>query len=143
MHTNSPVPEYHRAWIDDGILYHEYHGEISIHNALDMEKQSLDLIREHKINIIPAVVILKEVEGAGIKFSPADWGKAVSAISIVSQISGVWVVGANEGVQKAFDLVNKLFVNNGIKFVASLAEAQAAAQKARSSKLSILDKQPA
>jgi hypothetical protein len=128
-----------RAWIEDKILYNEYIGEISMHNVLAMEEQSMSLIKTNKIRLIPVIVILKDMHNTQLNLKLSDWSKIISSVGLIEHLSGVWVVGADETTEKMLNIPNKMFLDNKIKFVSTLAVAQVDAKQGQYSKEAILE----
>lgn len=136
--TTSATPS-HRSWIEDGILYSEFQGEISLPSIMETEEDSLRLLKEHNIKIIPLITIFKNMNQMGFKLSFADYGKA-SGITMVKYTSAIWVVGATGMVKRSLSLVNRIFFGNRIHIVDTLEEAQKGAHAVLLNEEPILEK---
>jgi len=127
------------VYIKDGILYHEYMGDISLSHILDAEKESLGLLRDKNIKFIPIIVLLKNIEKAEYKFSPADFGKAILGFDLTKHISGIWIVGASGGIKKMHDIINTTFFKGKMHLAENFEVAQKEAQSLITASESVLE----
>ena len=103
------------AWLDEGILYVEFH-DLSVESILAMEEKCLALVRTNNITLIPIIVLMKDDASAHITASVASFGKIISSVDIVKHASTIAIVGAQEKVRDILIVVSKLFLNNGLVF---------------------------
>lgn len=101
-----------RAWIEDGILYNKYTGEVTLEKLLDVEKQSVDLIRQNKINLVPAIIDFTDADDNIVNLHFSDYGKVVSAYKEqINLESGIWIVGTGSNTGKFAKIVSDMFFN--------------------------------
>ncbi len=131
----------HRAWIADGILYHEYVGELTTSAVLDVELKSIQLLKEQRIQTAPGIVLLKNIDKTNFKLKAADYGKVFAGFDLIKRTSAIWIVGAKDDVKKSISVINKIFFGNRMYLVDTLQEAQDAARTLLSSSEPILEKE--
>lgn len=132
-------PLSHRSWMEDGILYMEYHGEVTVSRVLENQKSAMTLLSQRNIQTIPAIVIFNNVDKTRFKVTMADYGKIIASFDLPKHISGVWIVGATAEVKKIIGVVNKMFFSNRLHLIDDLYAAQKAAKLLPLSSPSILE----
>jgi len=132
MHDEQPAtkhPNATKVWIEDGVLYSKFSGELSLETILDAQKQTLELLKQNKINVIPTIIDITEMDEASMKLHLSDLGKIfMSANDVTKHESGIWIVGTKESGRKLSSIVSKLFLNNRLQQAENMAVAQAAAK---------------
>jgi len=128
-----------RVWIEDGILYTELLGDLSLKNVLTLEVQALTLFTEQQVAVIPNVVLLDKITGDKIKIGAADFSKLFSTFEVLRHLSAVLMVCPSDRVRRTISHINRLFFGNRIRFFPTLAEAQSVARQCRSLTLPILE----
>src|SRR6266403_1529758 len=68
----------YKAWIENGILYHEYEDELTLSGVLAAEKKSLFLLDEHGIHMLPVIICLKHIDKTRFKLTMGDYGRVLS-----------------------------------------------------------------
>ncbi len=129
--------ESYKVWIEDGILYNEYHGKISIDMVLEVEKKSVELITREKIQLIPSIVTF-DVKDEEFQLSTPSWGKIVSGFKLLNYLSCIVVINASEGIKKILSIPDRVFLKNKIKYADSIEEARVIARKAYEDKESLI-----
>lgn len=130
-----------RVWIEDDILYNEFQGKFNFDLAFAVEEKSLVLIKEHGKNILPLVIILKDITDATFDLPVSDYGKMVTSFNLIHHVSGIWVVGATRKVYKLVTVMNKMFFHNKIYTVNSVEKAQQQIMSHASQDKNLLDRE--
>jgi len=126
--TTFDLPEY-SVYIKNGILYNKYKHEVNIQNALNIEKDSMELIKENSIGMIPNITIVTDVQESSLKLHMKDYSKAFAGFNLIRHLSGIWMVGAKGNIKKAAEVISKSFFLNRINFVDNLEEAEKGARE--------------
>jgi len=130
MDKNTPVEiDGNRIWLDNGILYNEYHDDLAIKSIIKVEVASLELIQKAQIELLPMIVLLVNMKPGSFKLGPSDFGKILSSVDLLNHMTCIYVVGADEDFKKKASIMNKIFFGDKVQFIDSLKEAQAEAQK--------------
>lgn len=131
----------HLSWIDNGILYHEYQNELTLTRVLEAEKESLALLSKHNLQIVPMIVLLRDLDKTQFKLTFADYGRVLCTFDIARHTAGIWIIGVPEEVKATIVTINKYFLIHQIFFAENLKEAQEAAHQVQFSTKSILDRE--
>ncbi len=113
----------YKVWIEDGILYNEYHGKISIDTVLEVEKKSVELITQEKIQLIPSIVTF-DVKDEDFQLNVSSWGKIVSGFHLLNYLSCIVVIKVSERIKKILSIPDHVFLKNRIKYADNLEEAK-------------------
>jgi len=128
-----------RTWIEDGILYFEFHGQHALGSIVEIERRASQLVKERQINHLPTIVILDQTEEGTAKIGIADFAKMITSAGVVKHLSGILIVGGGEQATKTIGMLNKFFFSGRIHFFDTLEKAQVAARAIISSDVSILE----
>src|SRR5688572_11826007 len=134
-----PTDTIHKVWIEEGILFHEYQGEITLDHILENEKKSLVIIRENNVDVLPMIVTFRDGSQVSFNLHPTDYGKIITTFDLPEYISGVWIVEAKEEVKKFVQLVHDVFHVSKVRSAKDVSEAKKAAQSLLSSVETIFD----
>lgn len=126
--------------IEEGILYVEF-TKLDADSIIEAEENCVTLIKENKITLIPAIVIMKGEASQKLDVEITKFGKILSSVDVIKYLSEILIVGASEGAKKPLLLVSKIFLNSSLTFCDTLEEAKEKAHKAKFSTLSILSKE--
>jgi hypothetical protein len=129
----------HEAYIKNGLLYNNFYGEFTSEKSYDVQKRSLELLGEKKIDRIPIIVYLKDIDKSGFKLSMSSYGKVIAGFDLIKRASGIWIVNNNPDVKKIASLVSKVFFSNHLRIVDTLEEAEKEAGKLVTASESILE----
>jgi hypothetical protein len=141
MSTDSQTSSAKLAWIENGILYNEYHTRLTLTDVLETEKASLSALGEHNIQILPVIVFLIGIKKSDFKLSFADYARVLCTFDIGRHASGVWIIGVPEEVKETILMISNYFAVHRIFFADSVKEAQEAAESIKYSTQSILDRE--
>lgn len=130
----------HNVWIEEGILFHEYQGEITLDHILENEKKSLMIIRENNVEVLPMIVTFKNGSQVSFNLHPTDYGKIITAFDLPEYISGLWIVETKEEIKKFVELINSVFHLKRVRAAKDIIAAKEEALLLLSSAETILDK---
>jgi hypothetical protein len=129
-----------KVWIEDGILCCGFNNELSIDNVLKLEEDSLKVIRDRKLQMVPVIVDLSKIDITNYKAHLSDFGKIfTSHHDLFMHESNIWIVGANSNVLGLAELVSNMFLNGRIKYVDTFAAAKKEAIESIDATESILE----
>jgi hypothetical protein len=127
------------VWIEDGILYNQYLNEVTLENVLEHQQNSIQLLKEKGINLLPMIAIFVNVTKEGFKLTLANYAKILVKNDLTKFVACVWIVGASPEVQRIVNVFNKAFLSNRLRFAQTLEEAKTNAKTYLSSTKTILE----
>ena len=127
-----------KVWFKDGILYSELHGIITLGAILDLQRQGVELIKQHNIDVAPNINIMTDTKDEDFKVKLSEFSKMISSILTVNHVSGIWIVDADEILRKKNEPLAKLFFSGKIRYVDTLEQAESEAREMIDSKKSVL-----
>jgi len=127
--------------IDDGVLYADFFDESCLENILEAELEAIELIRAKNIHLIPLVITMSGVNQSRTDLNVTNLSKVISSNEIIRHLSGIWVVGAEKNIKRICYIMNKVFLDNRIHLVDTLAEAKKDAIACKSIDCPILEQQ--
>ena len=127
------------VWIEDGVLFHQYHGEVTLERILENEKKSIIIINEQRVDVLPMIVLFKDISKTKFKLNITDYGKVITTFDFPEYISGIWVVETANEVKKFIDFISETFNVSKVRVAKDLQEAKNEAQLILSSSTTILE----
>lgn len=128
-----------KVTIEEGICNFEYFNEITLPDIMASESHAMNIMNEHKVDILPFVIDLSKVEDAGVKIEVGDFGKIISSRTLFDRCSGVCIVGAKGNIKMLATLLNKTFLGGRIQFFDDPEEAKTAAKALTNIKIPLLE----
>jgi len=126
-------------WMNDGILYAEYINSMSTPQIVKREEIAVKMLNDAKIEIIPFILILKNIDRSSLSIKLSDWGKILNANGFMKRVTGIWVVGAPNSLKFYVLPIISPFFGKRFYFIDSLEEAVKQAKKSNASDSSLLE----
>ena len=138
--TSSNADVANQAWIEDGILYMKYSGEVTMETVSVVGTQAAEIIKQGGYGVMPAILDLIDVDDSKANLHFSNLGKILTSYNdVVKHESVLIVVGAKDNALKLIGLLGKVFLNGRIEHVDSMAEAKSLAHNYSGGSSSILE----
>jgi len=126
-----------RAWLEDGILYTEHNGVVTIDVVLKLSGDCLELLNRNKLILAPLVMIFSETADTS-QMNITHLHKIVNT-ELLPHLSVVVIVGMEHANKTLINLASKVFLGGKIQSRDTIEEARALAQTYKSETLPMLE----
>jgi len=128
-----------KVFVEGDACFFVYFDELSTRSILSSQAQAVKVLNEQKIDIVPFIIDLSNIDDQGVKVEVRDFGKIISSQALFTRCSGVWIVGT-KGITKVLaTILNKTFLEGRIHLVDSLEEAKTEAKELKHVKIPMLE----
>ena len=132
--TTSPM---NRIWLEDGVLYAQYYGVITVDLVVSFSQDCVKLLDKHKLALAPIVLIFSETTDM-TKMDIPHISKIVNT-PLVKRLSAVIVVGMKFADKMFIGLASNVFLGGRVQTRDSLADGRLLAESCRTETRPILE----